>query len=133
MLFSKSLLAKLQNVHITHWLGLDFKQGSLNRLGLISGLTIPACAIPLITVLLGQSLLLGDFITGFVALFVFGLALTVPLAAFSLFKRGIIWLRLFSDRAEKLRIAGGIVLVLIGVATYFSGSFWSSELISVPS
>ncbi len=53
MIFSKSLLEKLRNVHIAHWLGLDLKEGSLNRLGLIAGLTIPACAIPLIAVLLG--------------------------------------------------------------------------------
>jgi cytochrome c-type biogenesis protein len=130
MLFSRSLLVKLQNVHIVHWLGLDFKEGSLNRLGLIAGLTIPACAIPLIAVLLGQSLLLGDIVAGFMALFVFGLALTVPLALFSFFKRGLIWLGWIAERANKLWIVGGVILILLGAATYFSGSYWSTELLS---
>lgn len=132
MIFSKSRLEKLRNVHIAHWLGLDLKAGSLNRLGLIAGLTIPACAIPLITVLLGQSLLLGDKITGFIALFVFGLALTAPLGAFSFFKSGTIWLSWIAERAKKFRVVGGVILVLIGVATFYSGSYWSQALISIP-
>jgi cytochrome c-type biogenesis protein len=132
MIFSKSLLEKLRNVHIAHWLGLDLKEGSLSRLGLIAGLTIPACAIPLIAVLLGQSLLLGDIITGFIALFVFGLALTVPLAVFSFFKSGTIWLGWISERAKKLRVAGGAILILIGVATFFSGSYWIQSTLSLP-
>jgi cytochrome c-type biogenesis protein len=132
MIFSKSLLARLRNVRIAHILGLDFKEGALKRLGLVAGLTIPACAIPLITVLLGQTLLLGDIITGFIALFVFGLALTVPLAVFSLFKSGKIWLGWIAERAKKLRVAVGFILVLIGVATFFSGSYWNTELLSVP-
>jgi cytochrome c-type biogenesis protein len=132
MIFSKSRLEKLRNVHIAHCLGLDLKAGSLNRLGLIAGLTIPACAIPLITVLLGQSLLLGDKITGFIALFVFGLALTAPLGAFSFFKSGTIWLSWIAERAKKFRVVGGVILVLIGVATFYSGSYWSQALISIP-
>jgi cytochrome c-type biogenesis protein len=132
MIFSKSLLARLRNVHIAHILGLDFKEGALKRLGLVAGLTIPACAIPLITVLLGQTLLLGDIVTGFIALFVFGLALTVPLAVLSAFKRGIIWLGWIAERADKLRIAGGVILVLIGVATFYSGSYWNPAFLSTP-
>ena len=132
MIFSKSLLARLRNVRIAHILGLDFKEGALKRLGLIAGLTIPACAIPLITVLLGQTLLLGKIMTGFITLFVFGLALTIPLAVLSAFKRGIILLGWIAERAGNLRTAGGIILVLIGVATLYSGSYWNLALLSTP-
>jgi cytochrome c-type biogenesis protein len=128
MIFSKSLLEKLRNVRTAHWLGLDFKEGAIKRLGLIAGLTIPACAIPLIAVLLSQSLLLGNIITGFIALFVFGLALTTPLAVFSFFKRGIIWLGWIAERAKKFRVAGGVILILIGIGTFFSGSYWNKAL-----
>ncbi len=132
MIFSKSLLARLRNVRIAHILGLDFKEGALKRLGLVAGLTIPACAIPLITVLLGQTLLLGDIVTGFIALFVFGLALTVPLAVLSFFKSGTIWLGSIAERSDKLRIVGGVILVLIGVTTFYSGAYWNPALLSIP-
>lgn len=132
MIFSKSLLAKLRNVRIAHILGLDFKAGALKRLGLIAGLTIPACALPLITVLLGQTLLLGKILTGFITLFVFGLALTVPLAILATFKGGIIWLGWIAKRADKFRVVGGAILVLIGGATFYSASFWNPALLAVP-
>jgi cytochrome c-type biogenesis protein len=131
MIFSKSLLKRLRNVRIAHILGLDFKEGALKRLGLVAGLTIPACAIPLITVLLGQTLLLGKILMGFITLFVFGLALTVPLAIFSFFEGGIIWLGWIAERTKKFRVVGGIILVLIGVATFYSGSHWNPALLSI--
>ena len=132
MIFSKSLLRKLRNVRIAHLLGLDFKEGAPKRLGLIAWLTIPACAIPLITVLLGQTFLLGKIFTGFITLFVFGLALTVPLAIFSFFKRGVIWLTWIAERTKKFRVMGGVILVLIGAATFYSGSYWNQAILSHP-
>jgi len=131
MIFPGSLLHKLRNVRIARLLGLDFGQGSLKRLGLIAGLTIPACAIPLLTVLLGQTLLTGKLLMGFVSLFIFGLALTVPLAIFSFFRTGTRWLAWIAERAGKLKVLGGIILVVIGIATYLSGSYWSRAFISV--
>lgn len=130
MVFSHSLLGKLRNIRIAHWLGLDLKEGSVKRLGLIAGFTIPACAIPLITVLLGQSLLTGDIFSGFLTLFVFGLALTVPLAVFSFFERGILWLGWITQRSRKLRVVGGVVLVLIGIATLYTSVYWKQALLS---
>ncbi len=131
MIFSKSLLHKLRNIRIARLLGLDFGEGSLKRLGLIAGLTIPACAIPLLTVLVGQTLFTGKLLMGFVSLFTFGLALTVPLAVFSFFRAGTAWLGWIAARAGKLKVLGGIGLVLIGIATYFSGSYWSRAFLSV--
>ncbi len=130
MVFSQSLLGKLRNIRIARWLGLDLKEGSVKRLGLIAGFTIPACAIPLITVLLGQSLLTGDIVSGFLTLFVFGLALTVPLAVFSFFERGILWLGWIAQRSKKLRVVGGVVLVFIGIATLYTSVYWKQALLS---
>jgi cytochrome c biogenesis protein CcdA len=76
--------------------------------------------------------LAGDIITGFIALFVFGLALTVPLAVFSFFKGGMVWLSWIAERAKKLRVVGGVILILIGIATFFSGSYWNQALSSIP-
>ena len=63
MIFSQSLLGKLRDVRIVHWLGLDLKKWAVKKLGFVAGFTIPGCAIPLITVLLGQSLLSGNIVS----------------------------------------------------------------------
>lgn len=128
MVFSQSLLGRLRNIRIAHWLGLNLREGAVKRLGLIAGFTIPACAIPLITVLLGHSLFMGDIVFGFFALFVFGAALTVPLAVFSFFERGIGWLGWIAQKGGKLRVVGGVVLVLIGIATLYSSVYWEQAL-----
>jgi cytochrome c-type biogenesis protein len=81
-------------------------------------------------VLLGQSLLTGDIFSGFLTLFVFGLALTVPLAVFSFFERGILWLGWIAQRSRKLRVVGGVVLVFIGIATLYTSLYWKQALLS---
>ncbi|CAN5806600.1 hypothetical protein BH24GEM1_BH24GEM1_20550 [soil metagenome] len=48
-------------------------------LGVIFGLNVPACATPLVAALLAASVGLGSVARGFVALAVFGLALSAPL------------------------------------------------------
>ena len=130
MIFSKSLVGKLRNIRIASLLGLDFKKGSLKRFGFFAGLTIPACAIPLITVLLGQSLLLGKILEGFVTLFIFGLDLSIPLVFFSCLKRGVIWIGWLAERANKFRIAGGLLLIIIGSATFYSSTYWNLTKLS---
>ncbi len=55
-------------------------------LGLLFGINLPACAYPLILVLLGQSAASGAA-WGFAALFVFGLALSLPLVPLALSER----------------------------------------------
>ena len=76
-------------------------------LGLLFGLNLPACAYPLMLALLGPGAASGPLL-GFVALFVFGLALSLPLAPLA-----------FSERAAKLfgRLArlGGATPYVIGV------------------
>ena len=65
-------------------------------LGLLFGLSLPPCAIPLMLALLAPGAASGPLL-GFAALFVFGLALSLPLAPLA-----------FSERAAKLfgRLAG---------------------------
>ena len=75
-------------------------------LGLLFGLNLPACAYPLMLALLGPGAASGPLL-GFAALFVFGLALSLPLAPLA-----------FSERAAKLfgRLArlGGATPYVIG-------------------
>ncbi|MDP9475436.1 MAG: hypothetical protein M3R38_07060 [Actinomycetota bacterium] len=76
-------------------------------LGLLFGLNLPACAYPLMLALLGPGAASGAFL-GFAALFVFGLALSLPLVPLA-----------FSERTAKLfgRLArlGGATPYVIGV------------------
>ncbi len=75
-------------------------------LGLLFGLNLPACAYPLMLALLGPGAASGALL-GFVTLFVFGLALSVPLVPLA-----------FSERTAKLfgRLAhlGGATPYVIG-------------------
>lgn len=77
-------------------------------LGLLFGPNLPACAYPLVVALLGRSAAAGAAF-GFAALFVFGLALSLPLVPLA-----------FSERATKLfrRLGrfGGVTPYLVGVA-----------------
>lgn len=77
-------------------------------MGLLFGLNLPACAYPLIVALLGRSVVSGA-LWGFAALFVFGLALSLPLVPLAL-----------SGSTEKglgrLSRFGGATPYLIGLA-----------------
>jgi cytochrome c-type biogenesis protein len=128
MVFSRSLLGKLRNIPLARWFGIDVKEGSVKRMGLVAGLTIPACAIPLITVLLGQSLISGNAALGFLSLFIFGVALSVPLALACYISKGEALLRWLVDKASRLRVIGGIVLVAIGILTFYSSMYWHALL-----
>lgn len=128
MIFSRRFLGKLRNVPLARWLGIDLKEGSVKRMGLIAGLTIPACAIPLITVLLGQSLISGNAALGFLSLFVFGIALSLPLVLVCYLSRGEAILGWLIDRATRLRTIGGIILVVIGLLTFYSSGYWQTLL-----
>ncbi len=76
-------------------------------LGLLFGLNLPACAYPLMLALLGPGAASGPFL-GFATLFVFGLALSIPLVPLA-----------FSERAAKrfgsLTRLGGATPYVIGV------------------
>ena len=99
--------------------GLNGTRGSVG-LGLIFGLNIPACAAPLLLVLLGVAAAGGwsgnALLGGFVSLAVFGLALSLPLVAAAVF-----------EPARQLfdRIAGwaGLLLITLGLWSIWFGLF----------
>ncbi len=97
-------------------------------LGLLGGVTIPACAIPLVVVLLGQSLLLGEITAGFLSLFVFGLALSAPLGFFLWHGTGQAWLAWLAGRAAGIRHVAGAALALVGLLTLASSYYWMNAL-----
>lgn len=100
-------------------------------LGLLFGLNIPACAAPLILILLAQAATHGatgaSATVGFRSLALFGLALSLPLAIAVLFtpaRQAIDWLGSLSRR---IPIATGIVLIAVGVWSIRDGIFVSIQ------
>jgi cytochrome c-type biogenesis protein len=96
-------------------------------LGLVFGLNVPACAVPLIVVLLGLSAshaASGNApAQGFFSLLLFGLALSLPLVLAVLWapaRRGLDWLAGLSGRMPRWT---GAVLALLGLWSIGSGLF----------
>jgi cytochrome c-type biogenesis protein len=92
-------------------------------LGLLFGLNIPACAAPLVFALLGAAAAGGaagaTLTSGFIALALFGFALSLPLVIVVLFepaRRALDWLASLSRR---LPLWTGLVLLVLGL-----GSIW---------
>jgi cytochrome c-type biogenesis protein len=71
-------------------------------LGVVFGLTIPACAMPLFLALISKSAVFGDVFLGAFSLFVFALGLSAPLLAMSYSDRANRWLK---DIAKSVNIA----------------------------
>ena len=97
------------------------------RLGLIFGLNIPACAAPLLLVLLGVAGADGASgdaaLSGFISLGVFGLALSLPLVAAVAFKPAR---RLFDHLAglsAKIPFWAGGLLIALGLWSIWFGLF----------
>ncbi|MGH8127197.1 MAG: hypothetical protein ACRETC_02365 [Gammaproteobacteria bacterium] len=93
--------------------------GGSAALGVIFGLNVPACAAPLIFVLLGMSAARGASGAaqwqGFVSLLIFGLALSAPLVlafAWAPARRALDWLAGWSVRAPRWT---GAVLAALGL------------------
>lgn len=93
--------------------------GSALALGTAFGLSIPACTSPLVIGLLAQTVLVGDWATGAGILFLFGIGMSLPLVAVSLFdgiNRGLVeWARRW--RIPAYVLAGG-VFILLGAAEF---------------
>ena len=106
--------------------GLVGARGSIG-LGLLFGLNIPACAVPLLIVLLGmaaaQGATGGALAAGFISLALFGFALSLPLVAAVLFerpRRAFDWLAALSQR---LPFWTGILLIVLGGWSIWFGIF----------
>lgn len=98
-------------------------------LGLFFGLNIPACAAPLILALIGAAAADGAtgaaFVSGFVSLAIFGLALSLPLVVAVFFepaRRGLDWLAALSRR---MSLWTGVLLVGLGAWSVWFGLFVS--------
>lgn len=96
-------------------------------LGLLFGLNVPACAVPLIVVLLGlnasQASAGNAPLQGFVSLLLFGLALSAPLVLAVLWspaRRGLDWLAGLSVRLPRWT---GAVLAALGLWSIGFGLF----------
>lgn len=96
-------------------------------LGILLGLNIPACAAPLLLILLGAAAAGGatgaTLAGGFVSLAVFGFALSLPLVLAVLFapaRRALDWLAGLSGR---MPLWTGIVLVALGLWSIGFGLF----------
>ncbi len=99
-------------------------------LGLLFGLNIPACAAPLVFALLGAAAAGGaagaTFVSGFVSLALFGLALSLPLIVAVLFapaRRALDWLAALSRR---LPFWTGLLLVALG-----AWSIWFALMVPI--
>lgn len=90
-------------------------------LGAAFGLYVPACAIPLLVILVGasaaQSAAGAPLLDGFLALFVFGLALSAPLFALVGTARGGRWLDRLVMLAGRLPRPTGALLALLGLVS----------------
>jgi len=88
-------------------------------LGAVFGLNIPACAAPLIAVLLGgaaaQAAAGGGVVYGASTLLVFGLALSSPLVLAVFTQRGRRMLNAIARLASRMPRVTGAVLVLLGL------------------
>ena len=96
-------------------------------LGVLFGLNIPACAAPLLFALLGAAAAGGaagaPLASGFLALALFGLALSLPLVAAVLFepaRRALDWLASLSRR---MPFWTGLLFVSLGLWSIWFGVF----------
>lgn len=92
---------------------------SLVGMGLLFGLDISACIAPLLLALLAETVLIGDWAGGTVALFIFGVALSLPALAVLFVEGANRWLQDVSRRYRNVfyYVAGGL-LILFGAAEF---------------
>lgn len=106
--------------------GLSEVRGSAT-LGVLFGLNIPACAAPLLFALLAAAAAGGSAgataATGFIALALFGLALSLPLVAAVLFERARSALDWLAGLSRRLPFWTGVLLVGLGLWSIWFGLF----------
>ncbi len=86
-------------------------------MGAIFGLDVPACTSPLVVALLAETVLVGDYLFGAVALFIFGIAMSLPLLVVGAFEGANRWLTRIARRyGAAFYLAAGALLILVGLA-----------------
>jgi len=99
-------------------LGRYFPKGGAVSLGVIFGLSAPACSFPLLLALVGLGVLKGAWV-GFLTLFLFGLALSAPLLWIARSERAAETLRRLGRVALRAPYLSASVLIFVGVITIF--------------
>lgn len=104
-------------------------RGGSAGLGLLFGLNIPACAAPLLLALLaGAAAAPGAAaVNGFVALAVFGFALSLPLVVVVLVPAARGLLDRFAALSRRFPVFAGLVLVALGAWSMWFGLFAAIE------
>ena len=93
-------------------------------MGALFGLNITACVAPLVLALLARTVLIGNWISGGLALFVFGIMLSLPILIAVLNDKASSWIRTASGKHRPVYYAviGGVLIVLgaveIGLSMY---------------
>lgn len=90
-------------------------------LGVLFGLNVPACAVPLLAALMAASVGVASIARGFLALAVFGLALSVPLMLVVFWPRARGWLDRLAAASERMPLWTGVVFVLLGAWSIYFG------------
>lgn len=105
---------------------LSGRAGSVG-LGFLFGLNIPACAAPLLFTLLAGAAASTTLLGGFVALAVFGFALSLPLVAVMFIPTARGLLDRFAALSGRFPIFAGLVLVGLGAWSVWFGLFVTIE------
>lgn len=90
-------------------------------LGVLFGLNIPACAAPILGALVAASVGAGSVARGFLAMAVFGIALSLPLVLVVFSQRARSWLDRAAAAAERLPFWTGAVFIVLGVWSVYFG------------
>ena len=96
-------------------------------LGVLFGLNIPACAAPLLAAVLGSAAIagVGGALQGFVALALFGLALSLPLVLAVLWRPARRALDRLSALSARIPVWIGLLLIVLGLWSISFGLFVS--------
>ena len=90
-------------------------------LGVLFGLNIPACAAPVLAALMAASVGAASVVQGFVAMAIFGLALSLPLVLVVFWGRAKHWLDLFAAMSERLPLWTGLLFIALGAWSIYFG------------
>ncbi len=108
-----SLMPAVANLGETH----RTSAGGALALGVVFGLDIPACASPLVLGLLAQTVLVGNYLFGVIALFIFGVGMSLPVLIVGAFDGANHWLlNAARHYGATFYLAAGGLLILVGVA-----------------
>lgn len=90
-------------------------------LGLVFGLNIPACAAPILAAMTAASAGVRNVTEGFLAMALFGLALSLPLVAVVSWPRARAGLDRAARVADRLPVWTGVIFVVLGVWSILLG------------